>query len=96
MFGLSGLDRLFCFMIVQQLQYFLKYLTRCVCLLMCFVCLEKGACLFTCIVYLSFFMQNTMSRSLLKTQDFVKALAVFGKSVKDPQVLIRKDPKRKM
>lgn len=27
-FGLSGLDRLFCFMIVQELQMFLRYLTR--------------------------------------------------------------------
>ena len=27
-FGLSGLDRLFCFMIVQELQIFLRYLTR--------------------------------------------------------------------
>ena len=60
----------------------------------CVVCLEKGRCLF--IVFLSFCMQNPMSRSLLKTQDFVKALAAFGKSVKDPQVLIRKDPKRKI
>jgi WASH complex subunit strumpellin len=27
-FGLSGLDRLLCFMIVQQLQWFLRYFNR--------------------------------------------------------------------
>ena len=27
-FGLSALDRLFCFMIVRDIQYFLKYLQR--------------------------------------------------------------------
>ena len=27
-FGLSALDRLFCFMIVRELQYFIRYLQR--------------------------------------------------------------------
>ena len=97
-FGLSGLDRLFCFMIVQQLQHFLKYLTRCVC--PCVPCSQKESKRerererererVLCLLLVCCSLCNAMNRSLLKTQDFVKALDAFGKSVKDPQVLIRK------